>query len=80
MAPVPVWAFHGADDKTVPVQLSRDMTAALTKAGGTVKYTEYPGVGHDSWTKAFADPELWTWLFAQKKGCFRPIASILSLA
>jgi predicted peptidase len=67
MVPVPVWAFHGADDKTVPVQLSRDMTAALTNAGGTVKYTEYPGVDHDSWTKAFADPELWTWLFAQKK-------------
>jgi predicted peptidase len=67
MVPVAVWAFHGADDQTVPVQLSRDITAALTKAGGTVKYTEYPGVGHDSWTKAFADPELWTWLFAQKK-------------
>lgn len=75
MAAVPVWAFHGADDRTVPVSFSRDLTAAITKAGGTVKYTEYPGVGHDSWNKACDEPELWPWLFAQKKATARPGAS-----
>ncbi|MDZ4290058.1 MAG: prolyl oligopeptidase family serine peptidase [Prosthecobacter sp.] len=67
MATVPVWAFHGADDPTVPVKFSRDLTAGVTKAGGMAKYTEYHGVGHDSWTKACDEPGLWEWLFAQKK-------------
>ena len=67
MAAMPVWAFHGGDDKTVPVHFSRDLTAAITKAGGTAKYTEYPGVGHDSWTKACDEAEMWQWLFAQRK-------------
>ena len=67
MAAVPVWAFHGEQDPTVPVHWSRDLTAAVKQAGGTVRYTEYPGVGHDSWTKAYQDTEMWQWLFAQKK-------------
>ena len=68
MIAVPVWAFHGEKDPTVPVKFSRDLTAAIKKAGGTAKYTEYPGVGHDSWTKAYDDAEMWKWLFAQRKG------------
>jgi predicted peptidase len=69
--PVPVWVFHGALDKVVPVGGSREMVAALKAAGGTVKYTEYPDGRHDVWTRAFADPALFEWLFAQKLG--RPL-------
>jgi predicted peptidase len=64
---VPVWAFHGAKDEVVPVAGSREMVAALKAVGGTVKYTEYPNGQHDVWTTAFADPELFQWLFAQKR-------------
>jgi hypothetical protein len=42
------------------------MIAALRQAGGKPKYTEYPGVAHNSWFKAFAEPELLPWLFSQK--------------
>ncbi|MGN6437037.1 MAG: dienelactone hydrolase family protein [Agriterribacter sp.] len=63
----PIWVFHGADDDVVPVKNSRVMVDALKAAGARVKYTEYPGVKHDSWKNAFAEPELLTWLFAQKK-------------
>lgn len=62
-----VWAFHGGNDTVVPTQGSRDMAAALEKAGVNSKYTEYPGVGHNSWSKAWAEPELWKWLLAQKR-------------
>jgi len=62
----PVWAFHGAADDTVPVTESRSMVAALRRSGGNVRYTEYPGVGHDSWDLAYADPNLVKWLFQQK--------------
>jgi predicted peptidase len=67
MVPVPVWAFHGELDETVPVKFSRELTAALTKAGGAAKYTEFAGVGHGSWFQSYAQPELWDWLFAQRK-------------
>ncbi len=64
---VPVWIFHGDKDNAVPVARSREMVEALKKAGGSPKYTEYPGVGHNSWDKAYADPEMFAWLFAQKR-------------
>jgi predicted peptidase len=64
---VPVWAFHGAKDTAVKPARSRNMIAALRKAGGQPKYTEYPEVGHNSWDPAYADPEFFRWLFAQKK-------------
>jgi predicted peptidase len=64
---IPVWAFHGDKDTAVKVSRSRNMIAALKKAGGDPKYTEYAGVGHNSWDKAYADAELMKWLFAQKR-------------
>ena len=63
----PVWVFHGTDDDAVPVVNSRIMVNALKDAGAKVKYTEYPGVKHDSWINAFAEPTLLPWLFEQKK-------------
>ncbi len=62
----PVWIFHGGDDRTVPVAESRRMNEALKAAGGDVRYTEYPGVGHNSWDKAYAEPDLMKWLLAQQ--------------
>jgi predicted peptidase len=67
LGPMPVWAFHGGADPTVPVEKTREVVEALKSAGGSVKYTEYEGVGHNSWDKAYAEPELTTWLFAQKR-------------
>jgi predicted peptidase len=64
---VPVWAFHGAEDKVVPAERSREMIAALKDAGANPKYTEYPGVAHNSWAQTYANPEIYAWLFAQKK-------------
>ncbi|GAA0556316.1 carboxylesterase family protein [Chitinophaga japonensis] len=64
---VPVWIFHGGDDKVVPVSFSRDFYAELKKLDAEVKYTEYPGVGHNSWDNAFAEPDLVPWLFRHHK-------------
>ena len=68
IANIPIWVFHGDLDSAVPVSRSRTMVEALKKAGGHPKYSEYPGVEHNSWDKAYADPELMKWLFAQKRG------------
>ena len=64
---VPVWAFHGAKDKTVLVARSREMVDALRAVNSSVRYTEYPNVGHDVWTRAFRERDLAEWLFAQRR-------------
>ncbi len=63
----PIWVFHGTDDDAVPVNNSRIMVDALKATKAKVKYSEYPGVKHDSWINAFAEPEFLPWLFAQKR-------------
>jgi poly(3-hydroxybutyrate) depolymerase len=62
---LPLWAFHGDADPVVPVSGSRDMVAALKAEGSSVKYSEYPGVGHDAWTMTYANEEVVDWLFEQ---------------
>ena len=64
---IPVWAFHGAKDPVVPVEYTRRMIEALRAAGGNPRYTEYAGVGHNSWAQTYSDPALYDWLFAQRK-------------
>ena len=63
---IPIWAWHGSNDKAVPVENTRELIDALKKAGGAPKYTE-PNVGHGSWVPAYASPELHEWLFAQSR-------------
>lgn len=62
-----LWIFHGEDDAVVPVDLSIEMYEALKAAGADVKLTLYPGVNHNSWDNAFAEPELLPWLFKHTK-------------
>jgi predicted peptidase len=69
---LPVWCFHGDADPLIPVQYARAMIDALRKAGAHPKYTEYPGVGHNSYVNAFQEPELLPWLFKQKRNSNPP--------
>jgi predicted peptidase len=67
MRSVPVRAYHGDQDPVVPLAPHAACVEALRAAGGTATLTVYPGVGHDSWTPAYNDPELIPWLLAQKQ-------------
>ena len=64
---LPIWCFHGEKDSVVNVRRSREMVDALKALGSSIKYTEYPDVDHDSWTSTYANPELYDWLFSQRK-------------
>ncbi|TAE74104.1 MAG: phospholipase [Bacteroidetes bacterium] len=68
MKNLPIWVFHGALDKAVKPERSRNMVKAIEKINGNIKYTEYPDVQHDSWKPAYSDKKMWEWLFKQKKG------------
>ena len=73
---VPIWVFHGDADTVIPVRYSREMVTALRDAGGEPRYTEYPGVGHNAWVRAYESDETWAWLFSQR----RPVSTVPSKA
>ncbi len=62
-----LWLFHGDKDPVVPPVFSEQFYRRLKRAHANVRFTEYPGVEHDSWTRAFAEPDLMRWLFTQSK-------------
>lgn len=64
---IPIWCFHGDQDRAVMVQRSRDMVNALKKLDAPIRYTEYQGIGHGSWKPAYAEPEFLKWLFSHQK-------------
>lgn len=68
LAGIPIWAFHGLDDKVVEIDKSREMVKAVRQAGGKVKFSEFPDTGHNSWDKAYGDPKAIKWLLKQRKG------------
>lgn len=68
----PVWVFHGDADPSVPVEESRKMVEALKAAKANVRYSEYPGVGHNSWDNAYAEKEFVPWLLTQHLSPNRP--------
>lgn len=65
---IPLWVWHGDKDRAVPTQRSRDMVAAIRKAGGKCIYTEVPGCGHNVWIHAYGSTQTWDWMFAQRLG------------
>jgi len=66
---IPVWAFHGDSDKVVPFTESKKMINEINKNGGKAELTVYKGVGHNSWTQTYSNPELYKWFlkFSRKK-------------
>ena len=71
LAGAPVWAFHGEDDRAVAAAQSKKLVAAVAAAGAAQQaaiaplLTLYPGVGHNSWDKAYRDEALAEWLLAR---------------
>jgi predicted peptidase len=64
---MPIWAFHGDADPNVKIAGDQAMVDAAKAAGADIKFTIYPGVGHNSWGKAYTEPELDGWILARKK-------------
>ncbi len=69
---LPVWIFHGAKDKLVPVRFSDDMYAALRKTGATVKFSRFKNAGHNIVEQVYQDPDLYDWFRKQRTGSFFP--------
>lgn len=63
---MPIWAFHGAEDKVVSVNQSDEMVAKLESLGYNIKYSRVDGVGHNVWNVAYNE-ELLNWLLSHKR-------------
>jgi predicted peptidase len=68
LAKLPTWVLVGDRDREATVLNARTMVRALQAAGGSPRYTEYRGVPHNSWDRAYSDPELIAWMLAQTRG------------
>jgi predicted peptidase len=65
---VPIWAFHGDNDLTVPVSGTTDMVRAIQQAGGErVRVTLCKGIGHAACVSAWREDELMEWVFQQQR-------------
>jgi len=64
---IPVWVFHGANDHTVPLAKDQALVDEAKACGVDIRFTVYPDTGHDSWSKAYADPELYGWFLSHRK-------------
>jgi predicted peptidase len=68
---IPIWVFHGAKDRAVPVQMSQVLVDVLKAHHGNVQFTIYPDAGHDAWTRTYNNPKLYDWLLTQKNDHFQ---------
>lgn len=67
MTKTPIWAFHGTADGAVKYEYSRNLVDKVRELGnGDVKFTTYPGAGHDVWTRTYANPKLYEWFLSKK--------------
>jgi predicted peptidase len=64
---MPVWAFHGDRDDTVPPEGSFAMVRAIRACGASPRLTIYPDLGHNSWDPAYDDPALYLWLLEHRR-------------
>lgn len=65
---LPVRVFHGDQDAAVPVSESVRMAGIFREIGNTnVELTVYPGVGHDSWTRTYSDPDFFDWFLKRRR-------------
>jgi predicted peptidase len=63
----PLWMFHGALDP-LAVGPVRERVAGIRAAGGEVRYTEYPALGHDIFDQVYDTAEVPRWLLDHQLG------------
>ena len=60
--------YQGGADNVVSPEYSRSAYTKLKSEGlKSVEYIEFPNIGHNSWTSAFAQTDFLSWFFSKKK-------------
>lgn len=64
---LPIYAVHGDGDAIVPIDESIHMVSAVNRVGGHAEIKICYGSGHDVWTEAYSNDELWKWMLKHRK-------------
>lgn len=65
---IPLRLYAGSDDDVVDPHYSRTAAYKLKALGAkNIELIEFPGVKHNSWDTAFAQPDFINWLFSHQK-------------
>jgi predicted peptidase len=64
---IPLWAFHGDADDVNPSVFDELMIEAIKQKGGSPKFTQMKGIGHNCQDVAYSNSEFWQWIFKQRK-------------
>ncbi len=64
---IPMWAFHGEKDDIIPLSNAQSVINTLIRCGGNPKFTTYPDLYHDCWTRTYDNPAIYDWLLTNKK-------------
>ncbi len=60
--------FHGSADDVNPPDLTERVYNRLVEIGATkMRYTNYPGYGHEIWNLAESEPSWFDWMFLHSK-------------
>jgi pimeloyl-ACP methyl ester carboxylesterase len=64
---IPIWAFHGKIDLTVPVEETRRIVNELKDKHPALKYTEAPDTGHWIHWEIYPEKQLYDWFLSHSK-------------
>jgi hypothetical protein len=64
---MPIWAFHGKMDITVPYEETERIVKKLQKKNKHIKFTSDPNVGHWIHWNIYPNQDLYDWFLNQKK-------------
>lgn len=64
---IPMWIFQGGLDLNPRPAQTEKLIKGIKEAGGSVRYTFYPEAGHNTWSRAFGEPDFFSWLLQFRK-------------
>jgi predicted peptidase len=64
---LPIWAFHGDQDRTLPAEQTTKMISAIESAGKTPQLSILKGEGHAIAGQVFLRRDLYEWLLARTR-------------
>ncbi len=73
---IPLWVFQGETDTNPRPAITLQTVEAVRNAGGTVRYLEYSATGHNTWNRAYREPDFFEWMLSQRKVGGEPTPNI----
>lgn len=62
---IPVWGFHGKNDSVIPYAKAELLVDQFRNCNGEIKFTVYDDLGHNAWTRAYSNQELYSWFLTK---------------